>query len=218
MRDFIDGRVVGGKQQISTLITWHTFSELILWPYGYTAMDVPADMTQDDHDVFVAMGRTMAATNGYTAEQSSDLYIIDGDLLDWAYATHKIFGYTFEMYPTTGYPGFYPPGSVIDRETSRNREAVLYLSEQSDCPYRAIGKEGYYCGTPVTLTGSVVEGVENGCLLLDAGGDGSYLLVGGPREVMHPGAALVVTGHLDPDMVTTCQQGIPLVVTDAQPA
>ena len=40
-------------------------------------------MTQDDHDAFVALGQTMAATNGYTAEQSSDLYITDGTIDDW---------------------------------------------------------------------------------------------------------------------------------------
>jgi hypothetical protein len=122
------------------------------------------------------------------------------------------------MYPTGDNPGFYPPDEIIQPETSRNREAVLYLSEQADCPYRVIGKEQQYCTPPVTLTGSVVEGAEPDCLLLDAGVDGSYLLVGGPREVMLPGAALVVTGRPAPNMVTSCQEGTPLVVTDAQPA
>ena len=42
----------------------------------------------------------MAATNGYTPEQSSDLYITDGTIDDWLWGTSKIFAYTFEMYPT----------------------------------------------------------------------------------------------------------------------
>ena len=67
MRDFVNGRVVNGKQQITVSIDFHTFQELILWPYGYTLTDVPADMIQDDHDAIVAMGQAMAATNGYTA-------------------------------------------------------------------------------------------------------------------------------------------------------
>lgn len=146
LRDFINSRVVGGKQQIKTAITFHTYSELILWPYGYTTADVPADMTADDHNVFVAMGQSMATTNGYTPEQSSDLYITDGDLTDWAYGTHKIFAYTFEMYPTSSSPGFYPPDEQIGPQTSRNREAILYIAEQADCPYRSIGKESTYCG------------------------------------------------------------------------
>jgi len=148
VRDFVNSRVVNGKQQIKTSITFHTYSELILWPYGYTYTDVPSDMTQDDHDVFVAMGQAMAQTNGYTPQQASDLYITDGTTDDWAYGVHKIFMYTFEMYPTSSNPGFYPPDEVIPAQTSRNREAVLYLIDKADCPYKVIGKESQYCGGP----------------------------------------------------------------------
>jgi len=143
IRDFIDSRVVGGKQQIKTSITFHSYAKLVLWPYGYTYTDVPSDMTQDDHDVFVAMGQAMAATNGYTPQQSSDLYITDGSSDDWAYGVHRIFMYTFEMGSTT----FYPPGSQIPALTSVNDAAVRYLLDKSDCPYRVIGKEAQYCST-----------------------------------------------------------------------
>ncbi len=143
LRDFINSRVKNGEQQIKTAITFHTYSELILWPYGYTYTDVPADMTRDDHNVFVTMGRAMARTNNYTPQQASDLYISDGDMTDWAYGEHKIFAFTFEMYPKTFNPGFYPPASVIPAQTSRNREAVLYIAEQAGCPYQVIGKS---CG------------------------------------------------------------------------
>lgn len=145
LRNFINSRVVNGKQQIKTAISFHTYSELILWPYGYTYTDVPSDMTYDDHQVFKTMGQAMANTNGYRPMQASDLYITDGDMTDWAYGTHKIFAFTFEMYPRTSNPGFYPPDEVIERETSRNKEAVLYLAEQADCPYRTIGKANQYC-------------------------------------------------------------------------
>ncbi|TCS96789.1 M14 family metallopeptidase [Hazenella coriacea] len=145
MRDFINSRVVNGKQQIKALISFHTYSELILWPYGYTYADTPSDMSVDDNQVFKTMAQRMAQTNNYTPQQSSDLYITDGDMMDWAYGAHKIFAFTFEMYPKTSNPGFYPPASRIATETARNREAVLYLAEQADCPYRSIGKEGIYC-------------------------------------------------------------------------
>ncbi|MBV9790568.1 MAG: zinc carboxypeptidase [Chloroflexi bacterium] len=155
MRDFINSRVVGGKQQITTSISFHTYSELILWPYGYTYTDVPADMTADDRNVFVTMGNAMAQTNNYTPQQSSDLYVTDGDLTDWAYGVHKIFAYTFEMYPRSSSPGFYPPDEQIATQTARNREAVLYLMEKSDCPYAVIGKQSQYCGgtTPTPTPG-----------------------------------------------------------------
>lgn len=148
VRDFINSRVIGGKQQIRTSISFHTYSELVLWPYGYTYTDVPSDMTRDDYDTFAAMGRYMASTNGYAAQQASDLYVADGTYDDWAYGAHKIFAFTFEMYPKTSSPGFYPPDEQIATQTSRNRAAVLYLIQQSDCPYRAIGKQATYCSVP----------------------------------------------------------------------
>jgi len=146
VRDFVNSRVLNGQQQITVAIDFHTYSELILWPYGYTTTDVPADMTLDDHDVLAAMGQAMAATNGYTPEQASDLYITDGTINDWLYGQHGILNYTFEMYPkTSAQGGFYPPDEVIPVETTRNRQAVLYLLQQADCPYRVIGKEAQYC-------------------------------------------------------------------------
>ncbi|MCK1813345.1 M14 family metallopeptidase [Streptomyces sp. XM4011] len=144
--DFVRSRVVGGEQQITAHIDFHTYGELILWPYGYTYADTAPGLTADDRDAFAAVGRAMAASNGYTPQQSSDLYITDGSIGDWMWAEEGIFSYTFEMYPRSASGGgFYPPGSVIDRETARNREAVLILLENADCMYRSIGKEAQYC-------------------------------------------------------------------------
>ncbi|WP_460068938.1 M14 family metallopeptidase [Streptomyces sp. YKOK-I1] len=144
--DFVRSRVVGGKQQITAGIDFHTYSELVLWPFGYTYSDTATGMTADDNAAFKAVGQKMAASNGYTAEQSSDLYITDGTIDDYLWGVHKIFSYTFEMYPTSSSGGgFYPPDEVIERETSRNRDAVLQLLENADCMYRSIGKAAQYC-------------------------------------------------------------------------
>ncbi|MEU3002190.1 M14 family metallopeptidase [Streptomyces sp. NPDC006995] len=144
--DFVRSRVVGGEQQITAAIDFHTYSELVLWPFGYTYSDTAPGMTADDRNAFAAVGRKMAASNGYTAEQSSDLYITDGSIDDWLWGSQRIFGYTFEMYPSSSWGGgFYPPDEVIERETARNRDAVLQLIENADCMYRSIGKEAQYC-------------------------------------------------------------------------
>ncbi|WP_395363073.1 M14 family metallopeptidase [Streptomyces sp. YH02] len=144
--DFVRSRVVGGKQQITAAIDFHTYSELVLWPFGWTTANTAPGMTLDDRNAFAAVGGKMAASNGYTPEQSSDLYITDGSIDDYLWGTHRIFGYTFEMYPSSsGGGGFYPPDEVIERETSRNRDAVLQLLENADCMYRSIGKEAQYC-------------------------------------------------------------------------
>ena len=61
------------------------------------------------------------------------------------------------------------------------------------------------------LTGMVESGVEPGCLLLDG-----HQLVGGPRDVLVVGARVSVTGRAQPDLMSTCQQGVPFVVESAR--
>jgi hypothetical protein len=67
-------------------------------------------------------------------------------------------------------------------------------------------------GGPVTVTGTVTEGVEPGCLLLKATDGGQYLLVGGERAELRPGRRVAVSGRVDRGLLSTCQQGEPLVV------
>lgn len=119
---FIDGR------QFKAHIDFHTFSELVLWPFGHTNDDVTDGMTQEEYDHFADIGQQMAGTNQYTPEQSSDLYITDGDINDWAWGQHKMLSYCFEMYPSSGgIDGFYPPDEDIVPQTTRNDPAVDIL-------------------------------------------------------------------------------------------
>ena len=152
IRDFVNSRVVGGAQQIKAHIDFHTYSELVLWPYGYTTANTTGTLTADDQAMLSTLGNQMAATNGYTPEQASDLYIADGTIDDWAWGVHRIPSYTFEMYPRTSNPGFYPPDEVIGRETSRNRAAVIILENAADCVYKVINKQAQYCGGAPQVT------------------------------------------------------------------
>ena len=94
---------------VTTGISYHTYGDLILYPYGYTYEDEPPDMDHVDHQTFVAMGAAMEATAGYHAQQSSDLYITDGDWNDWMYGALHRYPITIEM--SGG--GFYPPDEFI---------------------------------------------------------------------------------------------------------
>ena len=148
MANFVRSRVVGGQQQITAHIDWHTYGELILWPYGYTFNDTAPGLNATDRSAFATLGQAMAATNGYTPQQASDLYITDGSIDDWMWGVHRIFSYTFEMFPV-GNPGFYPGEGSIAAQTSRNRAAVLLFLDYADCPYRIIGVT---CGGPAPTT------------------------------------------------------------------
>ena len=147
LRDFILSRRVDGVQQISEVLNVHSYGNHVLYPYAYTKEDIPSDMTADDHATFVALAKKMASLNGYRAMQGSDMYIYDGDFIDWAYGDQHMFAFTWEMYPRwgCGCGGFHPPDTVIARETTRNTNAALYLLEQADCPYRSAGLGAAHC-------------------------------------------------------------------------
>jgi carboxypeptidase T len=134
VRDFLASRVVNGRQQIRTAITFHESGRLVMWPYGYTMANIPSDMTVDDHNALVIIGKHMAATNGYRPEQASDLYLTSGTTRDYEYGMYRIFSYTFELSVVD-----YPDDSLIAPETGRNREAVLYLIEHASCPLAVLG-------------------------------------------------------------------------------
>ncbi|MBZ0271082.1 zinc carboxypeptidase [bacterium] len=121
------------------VISLHTYSELILWPYGYTFDPVEG---AGDAAVFEALGVHMAGQNGYTPQQASDLYRTSGDLLDWAYAERDIFGYTFELSPASPFGGnFYPPASIIDPTNEANFNALLLALGMSRDPRLSVSTD-----------------------------------------------------------------------------
>jgi len=131
VRDFLRSR-----KKATVLVSFHTFSELILWPWGYS-YDPIANVT--DRTVFETMGKKMAQWNHYTAEKGSDLYLASGDTTDWAYWELKIFAYTFELSPSsmTG-GGFYPGSSLIEPTFKANIEPALFLIEKAENPYAVL--------------------------------------------------------------------------------
>ncbi len=83
----------------------HTYSNLTLYPWGYTSADSP------HHSTYVHMGEVMTQFNGYNPGQPSDiLYNVNGGSIDWVYAATEehplIFSFTNEI---GGYSdGFWP--------------------------------------------------------------------------------------------------------------
>jgi carboxypeptidase T len=133
IRDYVETH-----QNITVLLSIHSFSKLILYPWGhkYSAIETGADK-----QVHEAMAKKMSEWNGYTPEQSSELYIASGDTTDWSYGTHKIISFTFELDPANngfGGGGFYPGAGVIQPVFQKNIEPFLYLMDLSDNPYRAL--------------------------------------------------------------------------------
>ena len=128
-------------ENITILLSFHTFSELILYPWGHVYDSIGVARDRQVHET---MAKKMATWNGYTAQQSSELYIASGDTTDWSYGEHKIISFTFELDPKDawGTSGFYPGADVIPQVQQKNLEPILYLIEYSDNPYRVIDGDG----------------------------------------------------------------------------
>jgi carboxypeptidase T len=127
---------IENAHNITTLLSFHTFSELVLYPWGHSYDPIA---NENDHKVYETMAKKMASWNGYTPQQSSELYIASGDTTDWAYGTQKIFAFTFELDPTSPWGGgFYPGQKVISEVVRKNTEPVLYLIDHADNPYRVL--------------------------------------------------------------------------------
>jgi len=126
---------VDNTPNATVLLSFHTYSELVLYPWGGVYDPIS---NGKDRAVFETMAKKMASWNGYTPEQSSELYIASGDTTDWAYAEHKIFAFTFELDPSEwGGGGFYPGEKVIPGVFQKNWQPCLYMIGLADDPYRA---------------------------------------------------------------------------------
>jgi hypothetical protein len=139
-RNYVEGRVVDGEQQIRVHVTFHQYGRIVLYPYGYTSTAIPADMHPEDHEVLAGMAHEMAERSRYASAQSSGLYINAGNQMDWLYGRYRIMTFTLEMGDW-----FYMPDEEIATETGRNMNAAYYAIEQASCPYALIGRPPDLC-------------------------------------------------------------------------
>lgn len=130
---------VEARPNLKILLSYHTFSELILYPWGHSYKPIPDGTALK---AYQAMAQTMAGMTGYKPQQSSGLYIASGDTTDWAWGVHKIFSFTFELTPKSMWDGgFYPGAGAIQRTFQNNIRPALYLIGLADNPLRAAQNE-----------------------------------------------------------------------------
>lgn len=132
VRDFVKGK----SHRMNIVMDFHSFSELILYPWGYTYDKIP---NSDDYKVHNEMAKQMATWNGYTPEAASELYIASGVSLDFFYGELGLTSFTFELSPTSIFEGgFYLSPSRIETVFNENLKPMLYLLEYADDPARAL--------------------------------------------------------------------------------
>jgi len=113
-----------GSSEFKSTLTHHSFSELILWPWGHCT-----DCESPDHVQLQYHGQMMADMTQYANLQSSSLYPTSGDFCDWHYGVHGSYCYTSEIGTA-----FHQHPDDIDHIAVRNLGLGFYIAEIADNP------------------------------------------------------------------------------------
>ena len=117
----VENQVIENLQEqygFSAAISFHSYSELILWPWGYTA-----SMQTRDHAFFLKHGTIMGQIMGeYEPIQASGLYAASGIFDDYLYGEHNVAAYTIELGKQ-----FIPAQSEVPEITSRGVQMLRYV-------------------------------------------------------------------------------------------
>ena len=113
-----------GSSEFKSTLTHHSYSELILWPWGHCT-----DCESPDHVQLQYHGQMMADMTQYANLQSSSLYPTSGDFCDWHYGVHGSYCYTSEIGTA-----FHQHPDDIDHIAVRNLGLGFYIAEIADNP------------------------------------------------------------------------------------
>ena len=141
----------------------HSFSNLTLWPYGFSDSAAPAP----NHAQLRTLGRRMSFFTGYRPEQSNaSLGGADGASDDNAYGRLGVAAYTIEI-GSFG-EGFYIPCTNFENNhMPNNLQAMLYAAKSARTPYMtpsgpdsinlSLNSNQVSAGTMITLTGLATD-------------------------------------------------------------
>ncbi len=109
------------------IISYHSYSQLVLFPWGYTRSPAPDAVLLQQLATSIADSIFSIHRQRYTPEQSSDLYVASGDATDWLYGNARVPSFTIELRPGSSSPGFILPESEIQPTFEENLPAALFL-------------------------------------------------------------------------------------------
>ncbi|MFK8015233.1 MAG: M14 family zinc carboxypeptidase [Gammaproteobacteria bacterium] len=106
-------------------IDLHSFSELMIWPWGFTS-DLPPN-----GPAIRTLGRRLAWFNDYEPIQIVELVIADGSTLDFAYGELGLAAYTYEL----GTTFFQDCATFENTILPDNLPSLIYAAKSARAPY-----------------------------------------------------------------------------------
>ena len=113
-------RDLANQHMFRASVSYHNFSQLVLFPWGYTDAAAPDEALLDQ--LATRMADEIRAVHGknYVPQQSSALYIASGDATDWLYVDKAAPSFTIELRPRSSSPGFLLPENEIQPTFEEN--------------------------------------------------------------------------------------------------
>jgi murein tripeptide amidase MpaA len=111
------------SKNFKTTLNYHTYSNLLLYPWGYVNQPTP------DNNIFVEYSTDMVAFNGYeNGQPPAILYDVNGSADDWMYGEQSSKPKIFAMTPEVGSSGFWPSQAEIFPLAIENLRPNLYIT------------------------------------------------------------------------------------------
>lgn len=111
------------------LVSYHNYSQIILYPWGYTAQPSPQDEFLENMAAQMSILMKPVSGRVYSYGQAGkSLYLTNGDTTDWALGVHNIPSFTIELPPVDIlHGGFFNSEDDIHNIFQENLPAALYL-------------------------------------------------------------------------------------------
>jgi len=120
------------KKNFQGMISYHSFAQAIMYPWGYTA-DIP-DKESVLRDIAARMEELIREVNGRAysfGPAGQTLYLTNGDTVDWTFGTSAIPSYTIELPPIDELGGgFFNSEADIQSIFEENLPAMLYFVDR----------------------------------------------------------------------------------------
>jgi hypothetical protein len=120
-----DDNLAAPADTTGLLISMHSYGNLVLWPWGWSAQSAP------NESGLRTLGRKLAFFNAYRPGQANELYRTTGDTTDWAYGELGIPAYTYEIGEF-----FFQPCEDLEQIMSENLDSLVYAAKASRRPYQ----------------------------------------------------------------------------------
>jgi carboxypeptidase T len=121
------------QRKFQALISYHNYSQVILYPWGYTKEPSPKESLL--HEMARNMSQLIRSVSGRIygfGGAGSQLYLTNGDTTDWALGIYNIPAFTIELPPIDELQGgFFNAEEDITTIFQENLSAALYLIDWS---------------------------------------------------------------------------------------